>query len=293
MNKDKCFLLATLLFVNNLLAQDRDVLNVSYAVSTLKNNDSLANATLMDVKLKLPVFQKLQYTVVGILGYKNLSLQNFPADYSDNLHGLNLQVAWIYKLSNRKSLTFFAQTGLFSDFRDVSNKDFRYSGGFRYRVKTSNKLSTGLGLAYSRQFFGNQIIPFIDVDYHPTDKWSISGQFPIKPKVFYHFNNKWSTGVELSADANSYRLSASERDNQFIQVNQWTCLTKLEYKFANCWKLNGGIGKNFKQSYKLYNDNATTTWTIITVPLGEKPNPVYKIDSKGLNFQIELSFNPF
>ncbi|MPT31188.1 MAG: hypothetical protein E2600_05895, partial [Chryseobacterium sp.] len=187
MNKHKYLLLTTfLLFSNSLLAQDRDLLNVNYAVSTLKYNDTVANANLFDIKLKLPVFQKKQHTIAGIVGYKNLSLQNFPADYTGNLHGLTLQGAWIYKLSDRKSLTFFAQTGLFSDLQDVSGKDFRYTAGLRYRVKHSEKLRTGWGLAYSRQFFGNQIIPFIDVDYKPNDKWSITGQFPIKPKVLYH-----------------------------------------------------------------------------------------------------------
>ena len=68
MNKHKYLLLTTFLFANSLLAQDRDLLNVSYAVSTLKYNDTGANANLFDVKLKLPVFQKKQHTIVGIVG---------------------------------------------------------------------------------------------------------------------------------------------------------------------------------------------------------------------------------
>lgn len=293
MNKHKYLLLTTLLFASSLFAQDRDLLNVSYAVSTLKHSDTAANANLFDLKLKLPVLQKKENTIVGIVGYKNLSLQNFPADYTGNLHGITLQGAWIYKLSDRKSLTFFAQAGLFSDLQDVSGKDFRYTAGLRYRVKHSEKLITGWGLAYSRQFFGNQIIPFIDVDYKPNDKWSITGQFPIKPKVLYHFNDKWSAGIELSADASSYRLSAPESNNQFIQVNQWTGLAKLEYQFAKSWQLNIGVGRNFKQSYKLYEDSATTPWTVITIPLGKKPDPIYEIDNNGLNIQVGISFKPF
>jgi len=286
-------LLTTFLFANSLLAQDRDLLNVNYAVSTLKYNDTVANTKLFDVKLKLPVFQKKQYTIVGIVGYKNLWLQSFPAGYGGNLHGITFQGAWIYKLSDRKSLTFFAQAGLFSDLQDISSKDFRYTAGLRYRVKHSEKLRTGWGLAYSRQFFGNQIIPFIDVDYKPNDKWSITGQFPIKPKVLYHFNDKWSAGIEVSADASSYRLSATESDNQFIQVNQWTGLAKLEYQFAKNWELNIGVGRNFRQSYKLYDDTATTPWTVITMPLGEKPDPIYEIDNNGWNIQLGILFKPF
>ncbi len=75
-----------------LLAQDRDLLNVSYAVSTLKYSDTVANANLFDLKLKLPVLQKKDNAIVGIVGYKNLSLQNLPADYTGNLHGISLDL---------------------------------------------------------------------------------------------------------------------------------------------------------------------------------------------------------
>lgn len=293
MNKQNYFLFTTLLLTGNLWAQNRDLASIDYTVSAVAYNDTAANANLLDVKFRLPLLNKKQHIAIGTVSYKNLSLNNFPGQYVSSLHGLTFQGAWLYKFTSRRSLTFFTQAGLFSDLKEVNSKDFRYSGGFRYRVKHSDKLSTGWGLGYSRQFFGNQIIPFIDVDYKPNNRWSITGQFPIKPKVLYHFNNKLSAGIEVFGDAASYRLSASERNNQFIQVNQWAGLAKLEYQFAKSWQLNVGLGNNFKQSYKLYDDAATTPWTIITIPLGERPDPVYKIDNKGLNIQIGVSFNPF
>ena len=225
--------------------------------------------------------------------YKNINLHGFPANYTSKLHGIALQCAWLYKNTYRSSLTFFAQAGLFSDMNDISGKDFRLSGGFRYRFKHSDKLSTGWGLAYARQFFGHQIIPFIDVDYKPNKNFSISGQFPVKPKILYHFNKKLSAGLELSAEAASYRLSAEENNNQFIQINQWTGFAKLEYQFAKAWQLSFGIGRNFKQSYKLYNDASGTPWTIITIPVGAKPEPTQELDNGGVNVRLGVSFNPF
>jgi len=275
------------------LAQDRDLASINYSISKLKYNDTSAHAKQLDIKFRLPLYQKNKNAFAATIGYKNVVLNNFPESYTQNLQGITLQTVWLHKFSNRKSLAVFAQTGLFTDMTDVSSKDFRYAAGFRYRYKHSDKLITGWGLAYSRQFFGNQVIPFIDVDYKPNDKWSITGQFPIKPKVLFHFNKKLSAGIEINGEAASYRLSATEKNSQFIQINQWTGLAKLEYQFAKAWQFNFGIGKNFKQSYKLYNDASTTPWTIITIPLGEKPEPVQKIDSKGLNVQLGISFNPF
>lgn len=274
-------------------AQDKDLATINYSISKVKYNDTSANARQFDAKFKLPVYQKNKSTFACIIGYKNVSLNNFHNSYTSPLHGFTIQAAWLYKSTDKKYLTLFIQAGLFSDIKDLSGKDFRYSAGFRYRYKHSDRLTTGWGLAYSRQFFGNQIIPFIDVDYRPNDKWTISGQAPVKPKIIYRFNTKISAGIEVNGEASSYRLSATEKNNQFIQINQWTGLAKIEYQFAKSWQFNLGIGKNFKQSFKLYNDASTTPWTIITIPLGNKPEPVHKVDSKGLNVQFGVSFNPF
>lgn len=289
----KYFLLIASLYSLSSVAQERDVASINYGISKLKYNDTSANAKQLDIKFRLPLYQKGKNTFSATIGYKNVELSNFPKSYTQKLQGFTLQAAWLHKISGSKSIALFAQAGLFSDIEDISTKDFRYSAGVRYRVKHSDKLSTGWGLAYSRQFFGNQIIPFIDVDYRPNDKWSITGQFPIKPKILYNFNKKVSAGIEINGDAASYRLSASEKSNQFVQINQWAGRAKLEYQFAKSWQFNFGIGRNFRQAYKLYNDASTTPWTIITIPLGDKPAPVQQIDSKGLNIQFGINFNPF
>lgn len=289
-----CYCLALLIFLTTAtFSQDRDLATVNYTLSKLTYNDTAANAKQLDVKFRLPVYQKNKNTFGSTLGYKYISLNHFPESYTQNLHGITLQGAWIHKLGSRQTVSLFAQAGLFSDMHDISAKDFRYTAGFRYRHKHSDKLTTGLGLAWSRQFFGNQVIPFLDVDYKPNEKWSISGQFPIKPKILYHFNKKLSVGTEVNGEAASYRLSATEKNNQFIQINQWTGLAKLEYQFAKVWQLNFGIGGNFKQSYKLYDNASATSWTIITLPIGSKPEPVKKIDSKGLKAVLGISMQVF
>ena len=282
-----------LLLAGEVFAQERDVATLNYAVSHVQNHDTLATARQIDLKFRVPLYQKLRNLIGATVGYKNVSLHQFPSTYVRTLHGLIFQGAWMYKFTNRRSMTIFGQAGLFSDMKDVSGKDFRYSAGFRYRFYHSQKLSTGWGLAYSRQFFGNQVVPFIDVDYKPNAKWNISGQFPIKPKVLYHISRKLSAGLELNGEASSYRLSANERNNRFVQINQWSGLLRLEYPLAKVWQLHLGIGRSFKQSYKLYDDTSTTRWTIITVPVGSRPDPVQKIERTGLHAQLGISFNPF
>ncbi|MBO9564329.1 MAG: hypothetical protein J7621_16210 [Niastella sp.] len=275
------------------LAQDKEAISITYGVSRLHYHDTAAGMRQLEVKARLPLLHQGGNMLVVGMNYKLLSPDDLPAAYGDALHGASVQVAWIARLNERKSLTVFAQAGLFSDMQDISAKDLRYGLGIRYRVRHSDKLATGWGLGYSRQFFGNQLVPFIDLQYMPNQHWSISGQFPIKPKVLYHFNDQVAVGLEVSGDGSSYRLSHDKNNDQFVQVNQWAALARLEYRFASSWLLTLGLGSNLRQSYRLYNDASNIPWTIITVPLGDRDAPVQEIKSRGLQLQVGFAFSPF
>lgn len=281
------------LSANVCFSQEKELISISYGASQVKFNDTTAKSKQIEAKFGLPLFRQKGNTIAGALVYKNFNLQDFPSSFGHTFHGINLQFIWLKKIGDNKTLTFFIQTGLFSDMKDISGKDIRSGAGFRYRVKHSGKLSTGWGLAYSRQFFGNQVIPFIDVDFRPNEKLSITGQFPVRPRIMYHFNARTAIGLELLGDAASYRLNEKEYQHQYIQQNQWSAMARFEYGFSRSWQFIIGLGSNLKQVYKLYNDASTTPWTIITIPIGKKDEPLRKIESRGLNMQVGLSFKPF
>ena len=281
------------LLVNECFSQEKDLISINYGSSQVKFNDTTAGAKQFEAKMRVPLFHKKGNTIAGTVVYKNLHLKDLPSSFGHIFHAVNLQCVWLKKVDDNKTLAFFIQTGLFSDMKDISGKDIRSGAGFRYRVKHSTKLSTGWGLAYSKQFFGNQIIPFIDVDFRPNEKLSVTGQFPVRPRIMYHFNARAGIGFELLGDAASYRLNGKEYQHQYIQQNQWSAMARFEYSFAKSWQFNIGLGRNIKQTYKLYNDASTTPWTLITIPIGKRDEPVRKIESKGINLQAGLSFSPF
>lgn len=284
-----------LLFLNSyrVSAQDKDLINANYSYASMCRGDTISNAMQVDVKVRMPILSSNKQSMLLTLGYKNLTLNGIPELHTNSLHGFICQGVWLRKYGGKKSIAVVAQLGMFSDWKDVSAKDFRYSGAIRYRIRHSAKLNTGWGLGYARQYFGHQIIPFIDIDYRPSQHWSITGQLPIKPRVLYHFSERLRTGLEISGEASSFRLSATTDNNRFIQMNQWSCMAKLEYQFLSNWQLNLGIGKNIRHSYKMFNDATTNPWTVITFPIGAKPEPIQEIDTRKLCFQIGVAFDPF
>lgn len=287
------YIVLLLLLCKIAAAQEKDIACINYSASAITHNDTTAHAGLLDMKLRLPVYDNGKYTIITALNYKNLSVDGFPEHYGTGLQALSNQAIFRIKFSETRSLALIAQVGLFSDFKAVSGDDFRYGLGFNYSIRHSERLTTGWGLFYARQFFGNQIVPFISFDYQPGKRWTISGQFPVKEKVLYLISKTVSVGLEIAGDNNSYRLSEGQSQGNYVKVTQWAALGKFEYAFAKSWRLNAGIGSNFVQNYALFPDSSSTSWTIITAPLGKKPQPLEQVKSKGFAAQIGISYSPF
>ncbi|SFC13908.1 hypothetical protein SAMN05421780_10356 [Flexibacter flexilis DSM 6793] len=273
----------------DISAQERDFASIQHSFSALKYNDTTANTRQTDIKIRFPVWHKNKNAVIVGASYKYLKLNKMPSVFGENLHGISLPLFGQMALSARTTLVVFGQAGFFLPTnRAICSDDFRYGAGFRLRFQHSAHFATGWGLGYGHQFFGHQIVPFIEIDYRPMgSRWSITGQFPIKPKVLYRINTRWRVGLELSGEAASFRLA---NKNYSLQQNQWIASAKWEYKLSARLLLSGGVGKNMRQTYKLYQNPNPDAWTIITFPVGQKSESIRRIDGKQLFAHISLSF---
>ena len=283
-------LLLGLLTITLANAQDNNLFQSQYQLTRFRRHDTTARIHQWETRFRIPLLQRDSNKLFTAVSYRYINWQQLPSSFGSSAHGIMWQLGWLHQLSHNKSLLVFVQSGLFSDMKDISGKDYRLGLGVRYHVKHSPTLSTGWGITYARQFFGNQIVPFIDVDYRPNRHWQVSGPFPMKPKIKYHVNNRLAAGIQVSGEASSYRLSVAT-GHRFVQINQWTSLAVLEYRLGKHWQVQAGAGMPLKQHLRLYNDANTTPWTLITIPLGKKVAPVYDISSRGLALQAGIAWS--
>lgn len=272
-------------------AQDREVAGVSLSYAPLKYNDTLASVQQLEARFRFPLFAGIKSQLIGTVSYRRTTFNDFDSFTDRSLQGISSQLAWLRRTGARTEMLLFAQAGLFSDFADISAKDLRLSAGFRYRVRQSPSVKYGFGLAYSRQFFGNQIIPFIDFDWRPDNRWHVYGQFPVKPRIEYSLTNNWTLGTGLLGEASSYRLSAKDHQNQFVKNAQWGLNMYTEKAVYKSLTLHVGTGCYLKRTFRKYNDSDHSPWTVITVPLGTKPDPVMKADSRSWFVEFAVSYN--
>jgi hypothetical protein len=93
--------------------------------------------------------------------------------------------------------------------KDISGEDMLYSAFVMLRIRKSATFSYSIGAAYSRQFFGNVLIPVVGIDWNISDRWTFSGILPVSEKLKYKISDKNFMGVnaDFSVGGGSYRLS--------------------------------------------------------------------------------------
>lgn len=285
-------LLLAVFFKGKIYAQEGkpDLFGMSYGSDKIKSDSAKGKIKDIDAFLNFPIYRDEKRTAGGRLQFRSRSISGLDPELSKDLYSADVFVFWQLKIKQKYKLYLFAQVGAYSDFKDISEEDFRYSFGARYTIQHNDNLKTGWGISYNRQFYGHQLNPFISVDYQITPKLQLAGLLPIRPKLIYTINGQLSWTNEIVAGAGSYRLSANEESSRFIRINNWYGMSSLEYKLAGHHKFSLGIGYDFINNFKLYEDTADNNWSIFTFDLHQKSEPIQEIRSRGLRFNIGYSF---
>lgn len=265
-------------------------LGVDTNFNTLKNDSVNGRSQNIGMFVNIPVIKNNKNFIGTKLRYHYYKISDVNAYFNHQLTTTEVNIYWQRTFNNGSKLNVFGQTGIYSDFKDIAGNDFRYRLGVIYNSKNSAKLSSGLGLVYSRQFFGHQINPVVVVNYDLNSKLNISGLLPVRPKLTYKINDKLLWINEFSGNVESYRLSETEFSNSFIEISGWYAMSTLELKLKKYHHLNFGIGYTFKNKLRFYNDTQEAKWKIFTFDLHEKSEPVSEIKLSGLRWLVGYSF---
>jgi hypothetical protein len=286
------FLLSSFTAFGQISRQQNAELDFNYI--PIKNNDTSAHVRLIELKIGALVYKSTKSRLLANLNYTGESFTGFPAAYGTDVYGLSLGLNWFRTLGKRTALNIFGQAGFYSDLHTISDNAIRGLLGFNYLTRYSPNFSLGFGVAYARQFYGNQLIPVIVVLYHfDNQHWKLGGVFPTNPKLTYTFDKKNGISLELKQIFSSYRLTEPDDANSFIKNTRTTLMLNYEYSFTKSWRIAAGIGYAIQQKYELYKNDDGNQWYFINTPLGgAKAEPVESIIHNGAQFHIGIAFNP-
>jgi hypothetical protein len=226
--------------------------------------------------------------------YKNLLTSNNTSVINNLwLHSIGVSIMYRSKINDKTSMTISAQPSIWSDFKNISGEDFRFSTSIHFITKKDKHFSLGWGILYSYQFFGNQIIPIIDVRYKMNSgNWKIGGALPLRPRIEYAFNNKTAVGFKLEGNYYSYRLSP-QLNSQYLFFRQWDAGIFVDQKLFGKLYLTAGAGYAYNRSLQIFNKDQTIPLSFFGNRISRKFTPSYSNQSKGMVFKIGVQIRLF
>lgn len=220
------------------------------------------------------------------------------SSYSSKLYLLALPIGFRFASKDKKSNTaVMTFQKLASDFKDkIDGKDYIFSAAVLHTRFKKDNLSFKFGMYYSREFWGNLIVPLFGVDWRPTERLYLYGVLPSFYRIEYNaIKKKLYTGVGIRFASRSFRLSSAQ-DNDYVRYGEIQtkffvdyCLYKYVLLFA---ELGYSIGTNPVQ-YKYQSPSQYTFSSSDDVPHTIN-NPVYSplknypLINVGIAFRVRM-----
>jgi hypothetical protein len=245
--------------------------------------------------LTLPVFytmkdNKLDFLLAGV-EYNGMFLSGTGSQFGGTqFNTFSVPITFQKALSHKYALLATFVPTLSSDLKDISGEDMIYSAAVMLRIRKSATFSYSIGAAYSRQFFGNVLIPIVGIDWNISDRWTFTGTLPVSEKIKYKLSNKSFTGInaDFSIGGGSYRLS-SKTGSDYLQVQQLRGSLFYEYMPAKNFSIQISAGYNFSQQLDRYNKDQKVDGLVPYSSLNNRV-PLAEIKKTGVAFQTGINY---
>ncbi|MEC7263550.1 MAG: DUF6268 family outer membrane beta-barrel protein [Bacteroidota bacterium] len=269
--------------------QEKSPFYIKYNHTPIEEVDG-GHISQLEAQMLLPLYKGKTFSLATGITPEVMYLENFPMDVGNRLYGLGIPIGGKLKLNDRDEMFLATKMVLSSDLEDISTEDFTFAVGIGLHRKFSEKLTLGLGLGYSHQFFGNQLIPLFDFDYQISDKLHFYGRFPIEGTLAWNMGRRSTYGLEWNLGADSYRLSEETHNSEYLQYCHFNGTLFYTHRLYNNWhiKLSGGIAG---QKYQWFNNSDSGGWTIVTIPLSDQPEPIEELKNNGFFVQIGFLYS--
>ncbi len=267
--------------------EDRLSYSFDYGNSKATNTKFIQNHLKFMVPLKGS--KKSHFSIGAEFGVLNVSHSLTLAD-SSSLKTLGVIVGYQTMIGNKDRLSVTAEPLISSDFNNISGNDLRFKSDIFYTPATTKKLSFGFGLVYQYQFSGSQILPVIIPIWRISDKVTLSGAFPIIPRLEVKLNQHWSIGAGINGGYSSYRLSSF--NNQYVQIQNWSFGFTPKYRVSRHFEMGAFLGFGTR-TIAVYDNNQTIPLRIYSWDIGggsHTPNMEQKFKSPVLNLSVNYRF---
>ncbi|WP_373010258.1 DUF6268 family outer membrane beta-barrel protein [Mucilaginibacter sp.] len=267
----------------------------SFNYSPFKINNKRMSISQVNSTLTLPLYNRLDngrldFFLVG-LGYSAVLFSGIDNQFGGStFQSVSVPLTLQKSFSTKYALIASFTPTLSSDFKNISSNDMIYSAAVLLKIRSSDRFSYSLGVAFSKQFFGTVLIPLVGIDWNITDKLNFSGTLPVAEKLTYRLNNKSAIGInnDFGIGGGTYRLS-KKMDDAYLQVQQFKTTLFYDYSISRKFSVTLSAGYNFTQQLDLYSKDQKVNW----VPFNNlnKRVPLKELKQTGIALQTGINYH--
>ena len=149
----------------------------------------------------------------------------------------------------------------------------------------------GFGAMYNQEFFGPYLVPLVNLDWKMSERWSITGLFPVYGKIKYQVNERLSAGLSHFGLITTYRLGDQAYQGDYIERKSIDESLFARYRLVGNIYLEGRFGYALGRSYAQYEADQKVDFSLPLVGFGD--NRVQKNISfhDGLIASIRFVYN--
>ena len=186
-----------------------------------------------------------------------------------DLHGIILRTGLYKKFSKDRAIQVFLAPRLMSDFKNINIDHFQLGVMFLYEKKFRDGLKIGFGALYNREFFGPNLVPLVNLDWQISERWSVTGLFPIYGKVKYKVNEKLSAGISHLGFVTTFRLGDPAYEGDYIERQSIDESLFARYQLFGNMFLEGRFGYALGRSYAQYEADQKVDFSLPLLSFGD------------------------
>ena len=270
-----CFLLCTL----SVLSQERiDIFTMAgrYGLQSPYDpelpKEAGERAALLN--LKVPVILSDKTIWYSNFTYTFSMVENgmtFPDSMVNpiRLHGFIFQTGLVQKLGAKDAFQILFVPRYMSDLVEPTDAAWQLGAIVLYEHRFGPRLRLRLGAMYNEEKSGPLIVPLIDVNWQISDRWSLTGLFPIYGKLNYKASKSLTLGLSHFGLITSYELTNPNYAGDYMERTSIDLTAFARVKLFGNWFAEGRFGYALGRNYEQYKEDDKIDWRVSIARFGD------------------------
>ena len=293
------FISLSLILLSSTSAFSQNYIDIFKAGASTTPDNSFDTSTAktkinqLEVDLTIPVKINDRFSIISGLTYEAIQTKLFPEDNMKSFGSATLKLGANRQFNDNWSGTLVLLPKIASDYKTVNNEDFQMGTLALLKNKKSDNLIYKFGLYYNSELFGPFFVPMAGVYYlSENKKLETNIMLPLQADLNYNLIPLVTVGANFTGQTRTYNLNdiKTRHGGTYIARTTNEIYGYLKFNITKSFSIQTKLGQSIGRSFRVYDENDKVTFSLPTIYIGHKRQPLNSDFSDGQIFQIVLLY---